>query len=169
MKFLLESFFSSQWFLIIILVVAVALLMLSSFSRKKKEENYRNELNEKIVKGAKVKTYSGLYCTVVNVTNTTDGKIVLVSTGEGDKISYQLIHINAIFGVDEKEEVFVGTDGNEYTAKELKEKEEQEKAQAKAEEKPATTPAVEEVKAEAEPKAEEKPAKTTTKKTKKQN
>lgn len=127
MKFLLDNFFGSQWFLVIILVVAIGLLMMVSFSRRKKEETYRNELNEKIVKGAKVKTYSGLYCTVVNVTNTTDGKVVLVSTGEGDKVSYQLIHINAIYGVDEKEEVFVDKDGNEYTAKELKEKQEQEK------------------------------------------
>ena len=128
-------------------------------------------LNEKIVKGAKVKTYGGLYCTVVNVTNTTDGKIVLVSTGEGDKISYQLIHINAIYGVDDKEEVFVGADGNEYTAKELKEKEEQEKAQAKAENNTVAETATEEVKEEVENKAtEEKTSKAKpAKKTKKQD
>ena len=162
MNFLLESFFGSQWFLVIILVVAIGLLMMASFSRKKKEENYRNELNEKIVKGAKVKTYGGLYCTVVNVTNTTDGKVVLVSTGEGDKVSYQLLHINAIYGVDEKEEIFIDKDGNELTATELKEREAQEKETAKVEE----LPAVEEIKEE--PNAEaEKPAKTT-KKSKKQ-
>ena len=34
----------------------MGLLLLTSFSRRKKEETYRNELDSKIVAGAKVKT-----------------------------------------------------------------------------------------------------------------
>lgn len=151
MNYLGASFFSSQWFLVIILVVAIGLLMLASYSRKKKEETFRNDLNSKIVKGVKVKTYGGLYCTVENVTNTTDGKIVLVSSGEGDKKSYQLIHINAIFGVDEKENLVVGKDGNEYTVSELKEMEKAEAEQSAEAEKTAEN-------AQSEPVASESPS-----------
>ncbi len=166
MNYLGASFFSSQWFLVIILVVAIGLLMLVSYSKRKKEESFRSDLNSKIVKGAKVKTYGGLYCTVENVTSTTDGKIVLVSSGEGDKKSYQLIHINAIYGVDEKEELIMGKDGNEYTAAELKEAEEKEKqAEATAEtevvkEETAETPVAENL----VEKTEENKPKTTKKK-----
>lgn len=119
MKLLAESFFSSQWFLIVVLVVVVGLLMFLNYSRGKKETQYREDLNSKIVKGAKVKTGSGIYGTVVSVRNTTDGKIVLISTGEGKNVSYMEIHINAIFGVDDSEELVLDKDGNEVTKAEL--------------------------------------------------
>lgn len=119
MKFLLANFFSSNWFLIIILLVAVGLMIFTSFSRRKKEETYRNELDSKIVAGAKVKTYNGLYGTVVSVRSTTDGKIVLLETGEGDKKSYQQIHINAIYGIDESEDMVIDAEGNEVPLSEL--------------------------------------------------
>ena len=119
MRFLLDSFFNSSWFLIIVLVVAMGLLLLTSFSRRRKEEQYRNELDSKITKGVKVKTYSGLYGTVVSVKNTTDGKIVLIETGEGDKKSYQQLHINAIYGLDESEEMVLDLEGNEVPVSEL--------------------------------------------------
>lgn len=119
MNFLLSSFFSSSWFLIIIVILAMGLLILTSFTRRKKEEDYRNELSEKIVKGAKVKTYGGLYGTVVSIRNTTDGKIVLLETGEGNQKSYQQLHINAIYGIDESEEMVVDSEGNEVPLSEL--------------------------------------------------
>ncbi len=119
MNFLLSSFFSSSWFLIIIVILAMGLLILTSFTRRKKEEDYRNELSEKIVKGAKVKTYGGLYGTVVSIRNTTDGKIVLLETGEGNNKSYQQLHINAIYGLDESEEMVIDSEGNEVPLSEL--------------------------------------------------
>lgn len=163
MRFLLNSFFNSSWFLVIVLIVAMGLLLLTSFSRKRKEEQYRNELDSKITKGAKVKTYSGLYATVVSVKNTTDGKIVLIETGEGNKKSYQQLHINAIYGLDESEELVVDLEGNEVPVSELNkqvETKEPEKKEEKVEEK---------VETEVE-KTEEKPVekkKTTRKTTKK--
>ena len=129
MNFLLANFFSSNWFLVIVLIVAMALLLITSFSRRKKEETYRNELDSKIVKGAKVKTYSGLYGVVVSVRNTTDGKIVLLETGEDDKKSYQQLHINAIFGLDESEDMVIDAEGNEVPLSELNAKKEETKAE----------------------------------------
>ena len=119
MNFLLASFFSSNWFLVIVLVVAFGFLIFSSVSRRKKEEAYRNELNSMIVAGAKVKTYTGTYGTVVSIRNTTDGKIVLLETGEGDKKSYQQLHIDAIYGIDESEDMVINAEGEEVPLSEL--------------------------------------------------
>ena len=168
MNFLLaNSFFSSTWFLVVVLVVAVGLLLFTSFTRRKKEEQYRNELNEKLVPGAKVRTIGGIYGTIVSVRNTTDGKIVLLETGEGDKTSYTTIHINAILDIAHDEDVVVDKDGNEVPISEFNKRLEEEKNKP-AEEKPAETVAedketekAEEVKTEAEP---EKPAKKSKKK-----
>ena len=160
MNLLGNSFFSSQWFLIVVLVVVVGLLMFLSYSRSKKEQQYREQLNAKIVKGAKVKTGCGIYGTVVSIKNTTDGKIVLISTGEGKNVSYMEMHINAIFGVDDSEELVLDKDGNEVTPSELKAQEEEKKAEVN-EEVEEKTEVVEKT-----DNVEEKPAekKTTTKK-----
>ncbi len=104
--------FFSQYGLLIVLVIALVVLMFISFNRRKKEDAYRNELVQKIVPGAMVKTYYGLYGKVLKVTETTDGKILLVETGEDKKVSYQNIHINAIYGIDEKQVVTLDADGN---------------------------------------------------------
>lgn len=115
MKNLLLAGFADSYMLLIILVVVIVAFLLLSLSRRKKEENYRNELNSKIVPGAMVKTYSGLYGKVVSITDTTDGKIILLETGEGKKVSYQQIHINAIFGIDTKRELVFDENGNDIT------------------------------------------------------
>ena len=107
--------FADSYTLLIVLVVIIVGFLLLSLSRRKKEENYRNDLLNKVVPGAKVKTYSGLYGTVESITDTTDGKIVLVKTGEGDKVSYQLLHINAIFGIDTHKDLVFDENGNDIT------------------------------------------------------
>lgn len=116
--------FFSKYGLLIVLVVALVALMFISFNRRKKEDAYRNDLMQKVVPGAMVKTYYGLYGKVLKVTETTDGKILLIETGEGKKISYQNIHINAVYGLDEKQEVTLDADGNPI---DLDEKSESEK------------------------------------------
>ena len=133
MRFLLNSFFSSSWFLVIILIAAMALLLFSSFSRRKKEEQYRQDLAEKLQKGVKVKTFGGVYGTIVSVRNTTDGKIVLLETGEGDNKSYQQLHINAIFGIDDSEDMVVDSEGNEVPLSMLNAVEEAKKEEVKPE------------------------------------
>ena len=112
MSLLLANFWNSQWFLIILLVLVVVVMLVMSFTRKKKDDEYRKNLDQQIVRGAKVKTYGGLYGTVVSVTETTDGKIVLLESGEGNKVSYQQLHINAIFGLDDKQIVTLDENGN---------------------------------------------------------
>lgn len=150
MNFLLaNSFFNSTWFLVIVLVVAVGLLLFTSFTRRKKEEQYRNDLNEKLVNGAKVRTIGGIYGTIVSVRNTTDGKIVLLETGEGDKKSYTTVHINAILDIAHDEDVVVDKDGNEVPISEFNKKVEEEKNQS-VEEKAEETKVEETVETEPE-------------------
>jgi len=159
MNFLLASFFNSSWFLVIVLVVAIGLLMLTSFLRRKKEDQYRSDLNDKLVKGAKVRTIGGVYGTIVSVRNTTDGKIVLIESGEGDKKSYASFHINAILDIANEEDVVVDKDGNEIAISEFKKMQEEEKNKEQA---PAEEP-----KTEAEPEKSKKEDKKDEKETQK--
>lgn len=112
LSLLMANFFQKN-LLLIVLTLCLALLMFLSFNRRKREEANRLKLNEAIVPGVKVKTYSGVYGKVVSIQETTDGKIVLLETGEGNKVSYQNIHINAIYGLDEKQPIVLDAEGNE--------------------------------------------------------
>lgn len=154
MTLLAESFFSSQWFLIIVLVLVVGALMLLNYSRGKKEQEYRDDLNSKIVKGAKVKTSTGIYGTVLSVRSTTDGKIVLLETGEGKNKSTMEMHINAIYGVDDKEDLVLDSEGNEVTLAELHQQQ-LDKANAEKEDTAKSEEVVEENNKTEEPAAEE--------------
>lgn len=163
--------FFSQYGLLIVLVVALVALMFISFTRRKKEDAYRNDLLSKIVPGAKIKTYYGLYGKVLKITETTDGKILLVETGEDDKVSYQSVHINAVYALDEKqldtetEEVAVESKSEaelkfEELERQLAEKEAESEKEEVKEEAKEEVEEVEEVKEE----KTEKPAKKTTSK-----
>lgn len=103
---------ASTWVLLGVLVLLLVVWIVLGATRRKKDEASRRTLESAIVPGAKVKTYSGLYGTVVSVTETTDGKIVLLKTGEGNNVSYQNLHINAIYGLDTKAIVTYDTEGN---------------------------------------------------------
>ena len=82
---------------------------------------------------AKIKTLTGIYATVVSIRSTTDGKIVLIESGEGDKKSYQEIHIDAIYGIDESEEMVLDAEGNEVPLSEYNKAKAEALEQAKAE------------------------------------
>ena len=182
MKSLLNNTdFFSQYGLLIVLIVALVVLMFISFNRRKKEDAYRNDLVSKVVPGAMVKTYYGLYGKVLKVTETTDGKILLIESGEDDKISYQNVHINAVYAIDDKKVVTTDESGNivepeTKSEAELKFEElERQLAEREAAAKQAEEEKVEEAEAKEEPAEEvevkeevKKPAakkSTTTKKT----
>ncbi len=116
---------TTNWILIAVLVVILVAFIFMSVSRRKKDAEYRADLESKILPGAKVKTYSGLYGTVVSVTDTTDGKIILIKTGEGNNVSYQSLHINAIFGFDTKQPVRYDAEGNVIVPEDLSAKKEE--------------------------------------------
>ena len=105
--------------IVILLVACVGMFMLSYF-RNKKYNDQQQKMHEEIKVGAKVLTKTFIYGVVEKITDTTDGKIVLLKTGEGDKVSYLEMNIEAIYSIDNKEEV---VDMEEVTEVAFKEEE----------------------------------------------
>lgn len=151
----------TQWILpAVLLVLVIGIFIMNYFRSKKNKENAQNMVNN-IKVGDKVKTYSGFYGEIVSITETTDGKVAVLRTGEEGNYGYLSIDMNAIYGIDEKKPVVLDENGNivDETAP-VEEKVEEQPAEVKAEE-----PAAEEVKAEAPEKPARKPrAKKATKK-----
>ncbi len=105
MNILLDGNQTGNLIVIIVLLVACAVMfILSYFKNKKYMANQQNLLDE-IKVGSKVLTKTFIYGTVESITETTDGKIVLIKTGEGDKVSYLEMNLEAIYSIDNKEEV----------------------------------------------------------------
>jgi len=98
------SFFDSYGLVIILLGALVILYLFSSF-KNKDTARQRIELLTSLSIGDKVKTYSGIYGSIEQIIETTDGKVVLLKTGEGKKTSYVSFDINAIYANDQKSEI----------------------------------------------------------------
>ena len=101
--------------LIVILVALMVVMFVSSSMRNKKENEKRMAMLNEMKPGTCVITASGVYGKVVSITETTDGKVVLLSTGKDDKVSYMEIHINAISAIDNKQLVVLDENGNDIT------------------------------------------------------
>ena len=146
--------FWSRWGLLIILVVLLVGMFIWNFYRQKKYQKQEELMMQEIKVGSKVKTYSGIYGTVVGIYDTTDGRVAILSL---DGKTTMEIDFRAIYGVDQKEEV------KEEPVVETAEETAEETTQAPAEEVKEEV----EVKPEAE-KVEEpvKKAKKTSKKSK---
>ncbi len=160
MNILLDGNQTGNLIVIIVLLVACAVMfILSYFKNKKYMANQQNLLDE-IKVGSKVLTKTFIYGTVESITETTDGKIVLIKTGEGDKVSYLEMNLEAIYSIDNKEEV---VDLDDVMTEEKDEKVDDKKSNKKEE--------LEEVKTDADELEELKPVevkpKKTTKKTNK--
>lgn len=122
----------TQWILpIVLLVLVVGIFVLNYFRSKKSQESMKNMVDSLKV-GDNVKTYSGLYGKIIEIVETTDGKVAILETGSEKNKGIFSIDINAIYGIDEKKPVVYDADGNivdpEGEAKE---------GEALAEEKPA--------------------------------
>lgn len=128
--------FWSQYWLIFVLLALIIVMYVVSFTRRKKYNNQIQDMVNSLKPGDKVKTYSGFYGTIVSIKETTDGKVVLLEMGEGSKVSYTTVDVNAIYGIDAKEDVVYDKDGNiimedDKTEEKVKEKKETEKDNSK--------------------------------------
>ena len=158
MNILLDGNQTGNLIVIIVLLVACAVMfILSYFKNKKYMANQQNLLDE-IKVGSKVLTKTFIYGTVESITETTDGKIVLIKTGEGDKVSYLEMNLEAIYSIDNKEEV---VDLDDVMTEEKEEKVDEKKSNKKEE--------LEEVKTDADELEELKPVEVKPKKTTKKS
>ena len=160
MKFLLENpastggGLSNLWFWGI-LIIGIAVLFIFSSMRNKKEMQSRQSLNDSLKKGTKIITYSGIYGTIVSMRETTDGKVVVIETGDDEHKSFMEIHGNSIASIDTKEMVVLDENGNDVTNN-VKEPEVEEKEEVKEEPKAEEEKKEEKVQVEDKPKKERK-------------
>ena len=115
MNFLLETSAgnnATQWILpVVLLVLVVGIFILNYFRSKKNQETMQNMV-ENLKVGDNVKTYSGLYGKIIEIVETTDGKVAILETGSEKNKGIFSIDINAIYGIDEKKPVVYDADGN---------------------------------------------------------
>ncbi|MBQ0017428.1 MAG: preprotein translocase subunit YajC [Clostridiales bacterium] len=141
-----QATFFEKYGLLIILVALLAVMFLWNFYRSRKYQKQEVDMQEQIKVGTKIKTYSGIYGTVVGFYDTTDGRVVKISL---DGKATMEIDFRAIYGIDDK----MTLDEAKKLEEEKAKLEEEAKQEAKVEE-----PKVEEKKEEVkeEPKKEEK-------------
>lgn len=88
-----------------ILLALVVISLVFNVSRKSKYQRETSDLEENLQVGDKVKTYAGIYGVVESIQEALDGsKVVLIKTGDGDKVSYFSMDIAAIYSLDFKDE-----------------------------------------------------------------
>lgn len=115
---------ATQWILpAILLVLVIGIFLLNYFRSKKNQESMKNMVDSLKV-GDNVKTYSGIYGKIIEIVETTDGKVAVLETGSEKNKGIFSIDINAIYGIDEKKPVVYDANGNvvsEEKPKEIKE------------------------------------------------
>jgi len=115
------------------LVVAMVVIMLLNSSRQKKAEAEAQKMVSELKPGDKVKTYIGVYGKIISITETTDGKVCVIETGDKEKTQIEL-DMRAIAGLDTKQIAvydennnLISLDGKPVPKPEVKEEEQQEK------------------------------------------
>ena len=106
---------SSIWMWAIILVGIILMFVMGS-AKNKKQAQARNELEESLKVGTKVVTYHGVYGTIISIKETTDGKVVVLETGDETHKSFMEINAGAIGAIDKKEMVVLDENGNDVTS-----------------------------------------------------
>ncbi len=112
---LLESNQAMSW--ILVAVVVVALIGMMFFGRRTNAKNMqmRQELVSKFQKGTKIITNQGIYGTILEIKETTHGKVALISTGDKGHETHMLIHLDAIMNIDDKKDIVYDANGNDIT------------------------------------------------------
>lgn len=112
MIFLAEVTNATQWILpAVLLVLVIGIFVLNYFKSKKNRETMKDMVDSLKV-GDHVKTYSGLYGKIIEIVETTDGKVAVLETGTEKNKGIFSIDINAIYGIDEKKPVVYDANGN---------------------------------------------------------
>lgn len=111
---------ATQWILpAVLLVLVIGIFLLNYFRSKKNQESMKNMVDGLKV-GDNVKTYSGIYGKIIEIVETTDGKVAVLETGSEKNKGIFSIDINAIYGIDEKKPVVYDANGNVVSEEEPK-------------------------------------------------
>ncbi|MFA6860758.1 MAG: preprotein translocase subunit YajC [Clostridia bacterium] len=103
-----ETSTTPSWILpIVLLAILIGMFAFNTFRQKKYRESAEKLVSELKV-GDKVKTYSGMYGTIVEIQNLDSGKVAVLKTGTENFVGFYSIDINAIYSVvDLKTEIKV--------------------------------------------------------------
>lgn len=103
---------ATQWILpAVLLVLVIGIFVLNYFKSKKNQETMKNMVDSLKV-GDHVKTYSGFYGKIIEIMETTDGKVAVLETGSEKNKGIFSIDINAIFNIDAKQPIVYDEKGN---------------------------------------------------------
>ncbi len=102
---------ASSWIILAVLLVVLVVMYVFSYIRRKKYNQEAVAMIEALKPGDKVKTYSGMYGTIVSIRETTDGKIVTLETGDEKHISYVTVDTSVIYCLDKKQDVVRDANG----------------------------------------------------------
>ena len=94
-----ETSFFAQYGLLIILVAMVIAMFVWNFFRQRKAAVQEQELRDNMAVGTKVKTYAGVYGTIVGFYETTDGRVARLSL---DGNTVMEVDFRSIYCLDEK-------------------------------------------------------------------
>lgn len=114
------SWFSQNWMLLLLVGFCLVFIVMT-FLKQKREINNRNELANSLKKGTKIVTTAGVYGVIESIEETTDGKVVTISTGTKSAPCTMTIHINAIMGIDNKTAVKDSSEKDEVVEDEVEE------------------------------------------------
>ncbi|MCL2771679.1 MAG: preprotein translocase subunit YajC [Firmicutes bacterium] len=97
------------------ILIGIALLIVLMFIgglKNKKTLAAQQEALKEIKVGDRVKTQIGVYGTIIKITDTTDGKVMLLETGEGNNKTTIECNFKLVTGIDNKCEMKIDEEGN---------------------------------------------------------
>ena len=103
---------SSTWIIMIVLLVVLVVMYIFSYIKRKKYNQETVAMIEALKPGDKVKTYSGIYGTIVSIRETTDGKVITIETGDDKNKSFVTIDSSVIYCMDKKQDVVYDANGD---------------------------------------------------------
>lgn len=102
---------ATTWIIMGVLLVVLVVMYIYSSIRRKKYNQEATAMIESLKPGDKVKTYSGIYGTIVSIRETTDGKVVTLKTGSDDNFSFISVDTSVIYCMDKKQDIVRDTNG----------------------------------------------------------
>ena len=100
----------------IVLVVVLGFAFFAMTRKQKKEALARAEVVNEIKVGDRVKTQLGVYGKILKITETTDGKIAILETGDSEcgALSTIEVHLHLVNAIDTKCELKYDEDGKRF-------------------------------------------------------
>lgn len=102
----------TQWILPAVLLLGIILVFVMNHFRSKKDNERAQNMAEAFKPGDRIRTGHGIYGKIIEINETTYGKVVLLETGDDFHKGYIMVDLVAIAGMDEKKAIIYDLEGN---------------------------------------------------------